>query len=173
MLLKLLGGAFILLSSSSLGFYYSYKDSFRINDLLELKKAFIILNSEISYSLSSLPDAFKNISERTNEPVNKIFNDLSSRLCQKDGKGIYEIWCEILDKHKSKTFYNNEDIDTLCAFGKVLGYLDRSMQINNIKSVIDYIDEKCSEIRMTNLKNKKMYQSLGVLSGLILILILV
>ena len=62
MFLKVIGGILVLISSCVLGVYYSFKAEYRINDLLEIKKALLLLISEIEFNLSPIAEATKNIS---------------------------------------------------------------------------------------------------------------
>ena len=62
-----------MISSCVLGIYYSFKTDYRINDLIEMKKALILLISEIEFNLSPLAEAMKNISYKIDIPVSKIF----------------------------------------------------------------------------------------------------
>lgn len=173
MILKIIGAAIVVLSSAILGFYYSYKEVYRINDLNEIKKALTILKSEIEFNLTALPEAMLNISKRVKEPIKTILMDFSEKLINKDERTVNEIWFDVIKANKKNTYFNNEDFEIFNSFGKTLGYLDRIMQINSINMVIDYIDQKVEMLNKISVKNKKMYQSLGVLGGLIIIIILV
>jgi len=46
------------------------------------------------------------------------------------------------------------------------------MQQNAIEFTISYIDEKAAALQAQGDKNKRMYQSLGVIAGLLIIVVL-
>lgn len=173
MILKLTGCILIIFSASVLGIYYSFKGDFRITDLNEMKKALTVLISEIEFNMSTLGEAMKNISEKVDEPVKNILLEFSRKLENNDGEAAYCIWKEVLRENAKNTYFHEKDLESLISFGKSLGCLDRKMQINNIKLILDYIDGNIENLLEKNRQNKRMYQSLGFLGGLIIAVILI
>lgn len=165
-MLKFVGAAFIIISGVMFGMYMSQKDKIRINELNCLKKALLILKSQINYSSEPLPLALHNIALRSDNPINHIFENISLKLKQKD-KLIAEIW-----ENEFRLYYSKEDLEVIKAFGKTLGYLDKQLQLNNIDLVIAYVDRTVESLAKKNEKDSKMYQSLGILGGLLLALLL-
>lgn len=173
MILKIIGAVIIVLSSTLIGFFYSRKEEYRINDLNEMKRAFTILISEIEYASNSLPESMINISNKTENPISKILIDFAENLNKKDGQTIQQLWTEAVIKNKNDTYFIDEDLENIKSFGSTLGYLDRNMQINNINIMIDYINKKTDTLSEISIKNKKMYRSLGILGGMIIAIILI
>jgi len=64
------------------------------------------------------------------------------------------------------------DIEQFMSLGSSLGYLDGEMQLNGIEMVISYIDMVTEELKVSSDKNKKMYRSLGVLGGILIVIVL-
>lgn len=172
-MIRIIGIILVMTSSTLAGLYLANIETFRKKDLKEMKKALIILLSEIEYTLTPLPQAMDNISKRVEEPISNIFSEFCENLNKKTGQGISEVWLEVLDKNKGNTYFENEDIEHLKSFGKTLGYLDTGFQINSISITIKYMEDKIEELNMTSLKNKKLYQSLGVLCGLLICIVLI
>ncbi len=173
MILKIIGVLVVTASSSLLGIYYSFHETYRINDLNEMKKALTILKSEIQFSGSALSEAFLNVAERILNPVSDIFLEMSKKLAQKNGRSVDTLWTETLEEKKAQTYLSTEDIALLSSFGKTLGYLDKTMQLNSIELTIDSIEKKIDMLSQTKNKTKRMYQSLGVLGGLLVAIILI
>ncbi len=59
--MKILGIILIFLSGTSFGLYHSFKPIFRKNDLIEMKRALLILNSEIKFLSAGIKEALKSI----------------------------------------------------------------------------------------------------------------
>ncbi len=173
MILKIIGMVLIFTSATLAGRYYSQMGFRRITELGEMKKAITILKSEIQYAITPLPEAFFNISQRVDKPVSKILLEISESLTTKSGDSVYDIWKKCFLKYKDKTYFSAEDIEAFSSFSKTLGYLDKNMQINTIQITIDYITSKIENIKETDSKKSVMYQSIGVLSGLLVIIILI
>jgi len=156
--------------SVGLGMYYSAKEGFRVQDLLEFKKALLILSSEIEYMRSTLSEACANISKRTSFGISPIFADFSQLLAQGEGESAYQLWLTAMQNQS--TFLAQEDRAVLEDFGKTLGYLDKQMQKNAIEHTVTYIDEKTTTLQAQSSKNKRMYQGLGVIGGLLITVVL-
>jgi stage III sporulation protein AB len=77
-----------------------------------------------------------------------------------------------MENNKDRTFLAPEDRTVLEDFGKTLGYLDKQMQKNAIEYAVTYIDEKAAALQKQSDKNKRMYQSLGVIGGLFITVVL-
>jgi len=167
----MLGCALVLLSSCVLGIYYSFKIEYRMSDLLEMKKALVLLVSEIEFVSAPLAEAMASISSKVDKPIDKILYDFSDNL-GKLNLSAGEVWKRSLEDNIKSTFFEKEDIESFVSFGKTLGYLDRKQQNNNIEITVRYIDAKISELVEKSEKNKKMYKSLGLFGGMVIMVIL-
>lgn len=172
MLLRLAGAVAVLLASAALGFYCGVRETFRVRDLMEFKKALVILASEIEYMRAPLPAACANIAGRVVGPISVIWSHFSDLLTKNKGETAYQLWVQAIDSQKEDTYFAPEDIEILDGFGKTLGYLDKKMQLNAINYAADYIDEKAAVLKASENKNKRMYRSLGIIGGFLLAVIL-
>jgi len=152
--------------------FYAAKESFRVQDLLELKKALLILSSEIEYMRSTLAVACANIAKRTGNGVGSIFANFSQLLSEGEGETAYQLWITAVDTEKDSTFFAEEDMAVIQDFGKTLGYLDKQMQQNAIAYAVAYIDDKAATLQARADKNKRMFRSLGVIGGLLITVVL-
>lgn len=171
-IIKILGILFILFGFSFFGFYYSYKPIYRKNDLLEIKRAILALSSEISF-LSSIDEAILNIEKNLDEPIREIFIKFRKNIKEKRGEELFLLWSDAIEKGSKKTYFTKEDKDKLNIIGKTIGNYDRNMNLNGLNLVVEYIDTNIKEIELEKFKNMKMYQSLGVLSGIALVILLI
>ncbi len=132
-----------------------------------------MLETEISYSLNPLPEAFKKISERIPKPIGTFFEFMSEQLLKDMGKPIYETWQLALQKLNDEASLKAEDMDILHDFGQGLGLSDRDEQLKNLQLAQEQL--KLSEANADTLrqKNEKMYKTLGVLVGMALVLIII
>ncbi|MCL1842572.1 MAG: stage III sporulation protein AB [Defluviitaleaceae bacterium] len=171
MFLRVAGTLLIMAGSVGLGMYYAAKESFRVQDLLEFKKALLILSSEIEYMRSTLAEACANIAKRTGLGVAPIFEHFSQLLAGGEGETAYRLWLTAMDAGREGIFLAAEDFVVLEDFGKTLGYLDKQMQKNAINYAVSYIDEKAAALQAQSDKNKKMYRSLGAIGGLLITIV--
>ena len=169
--IKIAGAALVVASGTALGLYCAGLESVRIKELLEFKKALLILSSEIEYMASPLPEAMANIAKRSEKPVSEIFSGFAAGISAGDDTA-YRIWETALGKHKTRFHLTEEDFEALTAFGKTLGYLDKQMQLNAISFTLRYIDDKTTALMESRDGNKRMRRSLGALGGLLLAVLL-
>jgi len=170
--LRIFGMMLTLAASSALGLYLSSLGKFRRQDLLEFKKALLILKSEIEYIAAPLPEAIANIAVRTADPISKIFTDFALSLKDNDeGETAYQLWLAAIHSHKKKSFLKKNDWELIESFGKTLGYLDKQMQVDSIRFVTDYVDSQVEELQAEENKNQRMYRSLGVIGGILLLVV--
>ncbi|MCL2572894.1 MAG: stage III sporulation protein AB [Defluviitaleaceae bacterium] len=172
MIPTLAGAVALVVSCAGLGFYFAAQEGFRINDLQEFKKALMILSSEIDHLRTPLPIACANIAKRIKEPIGGLFSHFSNLLKENEGETAYQLWAQTLDAHKKQTYLASEDWDVIEGFGKTLGYLDKQMQQSAITVTVDYINEKTTSLQTQSEKNKRMFRSLGVIAGLLLVVVL-
>ena len=166
------GSMALVASCAAIGFYFAAKEGFRVRDLQEFKKALMILSSEIEHMRAPLPIACANIAKRTKEPVSTLFEQFSNLLTNNEGETAYQLWAEALQAQKARAYLAAEDWDVLEGFGKTLGYLDKQMQQSAITATVEYINEKTTSLQTQSEKSKRMYRSLGVIGGLLLVVVL-
>ncbi|MCL2215948.1 MAG: stage III sporulation protein AB [Defluviitaleaceae bacterium] len=172
MLFRVAGALAVMIGSVGLGLYYAAKESFRVQDLLEFKKALLILSSEIEYMRSPLAVACANIAKRTSLGAQRLFGRFSEALTGGDGETAYQLWLASMEKVRERCFFAEEDWSVIEGFGKTLGYLDKQMQQNAITYAVNYIDEKAAALQIQSDKNRRMYRSLGVIGGLLITVVL-
>lgn len=69
--------------------------------------------------------------------------------------------------------FKKEDINSLKTLGKLLGKTDIEGQVNQIKLVCEFLDEQINDAIEEKNKNEKMYQKLGAIVGLIMVIFLI
>ena len=172
MLLRIIGSMAVIIGCTGLGLYYSSKEGFHISELLEFKKALLVLSSEIEYMRTPLNIACANIAKRTAHTTGAMFARFAQLLANSEGETAYQLWAAALDGIKDKSFLAAEDFGVLDGFGKTLGYLDKQMQQSAIDFAVNYIDEKVTALQTAGSKSKRMYRSLGVICGLLITVVL-
>lgn len=172
-MLKIIGCIFAFMASGALGCYFSFKPFFRVSDLQMMLSAMSVLKSELEFSGSSLSEAALAAAERTAEPISKIFTDFSAALNEKNGQEVDEIWKKSCSGNIKGLYFAAEDIECLYNFGRILSCPDIELQKRNIALLMNYFEEKAKQVYEIGGKNKRVYQSIGFLGGLMLITVLI
>lgn len=171
-IIKILASIIILFGFSTIGIYHSYKPVYRKNDLLEMKRAILNLISEINF-LSNIEEAICNLEDNLKPEVKLIFTTFREDISKKRGENLTDIWNDALDRGSINTYFTLEDKDKLYIIGKIIGNFDKEFSLESLNIITDYIDSKVGELEQDKIKNMKTYQSMGVLSGLAVIVLLI
>lgn len=162
----------IAVSCAGLGFVKSQAMSTRIRNLMMLRKILRLLNGEISYGATPLPEAFYRIGSKMEMPFRDFLQDLSVDMQQYDGVSFSELFDRNVDCHLKGTRLSVDDREEWKEFGRMLGYLDREMQLSTLKSFDEALSWKIRELKEGLPARKKLCQSLGVMGGLFLVIFL-
>ena len=84
-----------------------------------------------------------------------------------------EAWQRAVTENIGKTALTKEDAEVLLDFGKMLGSSDLEGQIKNIRltqTKLGIQEKKAEESRR---RNERMYQSLGILGGIAVVIALI
>lgn len=173
---KFIGAVCIIGATSLYGYSMTKELDNRINSLSQLKRAFLLLRSEIRFSIETLPDAFIKVAARMNnneDNIKDFFDTVANRLTENREMGFKEIWNEEVLKLKPKAYLDGKDEDKLNHLAEGLGYLDVTHQLNAIDQYIELLDVDITELSGKYKDTCKLYTSLGIMSGLFLTILLV
>jgi stage III sporulation protein AB len=173
MILKILGGLLVLAACGLMGIAASNKYSQRPKDIRRFRASVQMLETEIIYGCTPLPQAFHNIAFKMDGPLKLFYNLVSEDLLLGWSYSLGTAWSKSLDKLIKDTNMNMADRELIDEFGKVLGGSDREDQKKHFE--LFYIQLKQNEEMAEDArkKNEKMYKSLGFLSGIVIFILLV
>lgn len=170
---KIAGCILLILSGYLGGFYFSNSCKIRLEQLYELKRIVQILEGEIRYKKTALPEAFLSVAKRTKLPFSNFFCSVASELLDNRKAGMAEIWEEKVEKLLSKSNLTKDDKGSLIQLGNSFGYLDGKSQIDSLQLYMEQLDEEIKKTREELYKKGKVYQCLGVSTGILLVLIFI
>ncbi|MDD4729960.1 MAG: stage III sporulation protein SpoIIIAB [Dysgonamonadaceae bacterium] len=172
MWLKIMGGIMVVVSSSMIGFIVAGNYRHRPKVLRDLQVALSMLESEINYGHSPLPDALKSVSKKCEKNVAALFTIAATNVLSREGLTAGEAWEKSLKEFYSNSYIANNDYEILIAFGKYLGSTDKEDQIKNIRLTLNNLRQQEMASIEEKQKNEKLWKYLGVLSGLMIFLLL-
>lgn len=170
---KLLGILIIITTSACIGIKASDNLNIQLELLRKMKQLIILIGGEIKYNNSYLGQAFKNVSDRISAPYDELMVYVADKLDNRTGESLETIWKEGIDKTLSKSGLTKKHLLKLSELGETLGYLDKDMQIANFELFIERLDFEINESTEKNKANCKLYKSLGVLSGILIVVLII
>ncbi|NLL31344.1 MAG: stage III sporulation protein AB [Clostridiales bacterium] len=172
-MLKVISCAVIFLSCTYIGFYYGevYKRrSIQLNNVL---KATLFLNNEVIYANTPMPEALKYISYKVDSPIRDILVKVSEKLLLGESNSIYESFKEEYKNMSSDFRLNKEDLRVIKDFLKSLGESGVYGQDKLFNLTIENLKINCGSAEEIAKKNVKMYRSLGICIGAMIVIFLI
>lgn len=172
-LLKLISSSLIFLTSTTIGYIYGKTFSSRLENLIYLEQCIKILETEIVYGATPLPDALSNVFRKGKDKVSYIFEEIKKDLLLNKREGVYNSFLSVEEKLYDNLHLKKEDVEIFLALGRVLGTSDRADQQKNFVLILNQITSQILEAKNEKNKNEKLYRSLGIITGAGIIIMLV
>lgn len=170
-MIKLLGACLVLLATSWIGFEIarSYRD--RPRQIRQLRSALSLLETEIGYGIRPLSQACLEISNRVDGAIAQIFASSAENLTQLDGISTYECMEKAINQEWKNTAMKDAEKRILLDFSSTLGISDRDDQLHHIamaKANLEVEEKKAHEEQR---QYEKMFKSIGVLTGALIVIV--
>jgi stage III sporulation protein AB len=173
MFLKAVCSMVILLCSTAGGLAMAARFPGRVNHIRMVQQALNMLESEILFTSTPLPEAFQRVAQRIGRPLDRVFFTVLSILDENAGYTAGEAWNMAFERNRGVMLLNSEDLDIIKAFGKGLGSTDRENQQKIFHMIRFQLDSQLVKAEDDRSKNEKMYKNLGFLLGVTIIILLI
>lgn len=168
MIIKYISLFLVFCISFYIGNLISKKYSLRLAELKDIKNALNIIESKIKFTYEPLPDIFIQTSKMVSKNISQIFVQASNNMKKENAE---EAWDKSIEK--AITNLNNEDIENIKSFGKMLGKTDKEGQLSRIELTKTFIEMQIEKAKIEEQKNAKLYKTLGAVVGLAFVIILI
>ncbi len=171
-MIKLVGAVLILFASAMLGWYQALMLANRPKQIRQLIGGLKRLETEISFGLTPLPVALHLIAQQLKPPISLLFMDVADELSKGDGRVTKECWEASIEKHWAKTSMKKPEQEVLHQLGFVLGVTSKEDQIKHLHMAMNQlqVEEECA--KQDQLRYEKMWKSLGVLAGALVVILM-
>ena len=172
LLLKILGSIMIIISCSLIGYFYGTRYSKRQRNLIVFQNCISLLETEIIYSATPIPEALESVYKKGNKNVSFVFRDIKDYLLSDKNHSVFDSFVYVTECLKDKLYFKDEDVEIFLSLGRVIGSSDRYDQQKYFKLIHTQLKNQQIEADEARKKNEKMYKSLGVMMGLAITIIL-
>lgn len=169
---KLIASVFIVFSAGAAGVVVANSFALRPEQLKQVRSALGMLETEISYALTPLPEALERVGRRIGGWAGDFFAAVSTYLKDDQGPATGEAWKMALGGLRDEVCLNESDLDILGNFGYCLGVSDREDQIKNLKLVQEQLRNQEYNAEKLREANQRMWRTMGFLGGLAVVFIL-
>lgn len=168
LIIKLLLGIGIIFCSIRIGIILSKKYKYRLEELDEFKNVFNIIENKIKYTYQPLETIFFEIAEISSFQVKAFFNYVANNIKREGAESAWKNGLQKTDLNIKK-----EDKEIIKEFGIMLGKINKEGQISQVNFTSKLLDRQVEKARIEREKNEKMYQKLGLIFGIGIVIILI
>lgn len=166
-----LGFFCIICGCSGLGIWYSMQMKQKVWHLREMVRILELAISEIDYGKSTLPECCLEIGERAPQPYGKLFQKIYDGFQEAYGLNLGSMSKQILEKGLADIPVEEEKEVFIRCFSDV-GFTDEWLQKRNMERGRDVLLGRIEAEEIDLKKRSRLAVSLGTMSGLLLVLIL-
>ncbi|UQD52704.1 stage III sporulation protein SpoAB [Bacillus methanolicus] len=170
-MMKIIGALLIIVATTWTGFEASRHLSERPRQLRQLKSALQSLEAEIMFGHTPLHEASRRLAAQLSKPLSWFFESFAKRLTNSETT-VKDAWEESMAEIWKFTAFKQGEYEIMKQFGETLGRHDRMSQQKQIMLTLSHLEREEGDARDKQAKYEKMVKSLGFLSGLLLIILL-
>lgn len=172
-MLKLIFIISIFIISTYIGFAYGETFRRRQEELKEILKGLTILENDIVYGATPLPEAFDKLSDKLCEPSSLLIKAITNRLTKGDVESVYEGVKKEFTLLENKFYLYDEDKKVMADFFKSLGESGVYGQEKIFSLTIEGIKMNLQDADEFAKKNIKLYRYLGICFGAMIIIFII
>lgn len=170
-MVKIIGAIIIIIATTWTGFEASRHFNERPKQLRLLKSALQSLEAEIMYGHTPLHEASRRLAAQLPKPLSIFFESFAKKLTDTETT-VRDAWEESLKEVWKLTALKKGEFEIMKQFGETLGRHDRASQQKQIQLALTHLEREEEDAYDKQATYEKMVKSLGFLSGLLLVILL-
>lgn len=170
-MIKIIGACIVVVCGVVYGLYMSNRETYKLDDLNEFKKAISMIQNNIKHFRVPLSYACIEASEKIKKPIADILYEFGTAIQLDEFVELDEVWAESVKKYENKMFVKGKELDLIYDFGKVVYSQNVEAWDTNINMLIQNVEDEIYEIRKSSVETKKMYRGLSIASSLLIVVI--
>lgn len=170
-MMLILGCVVLIAGCGSMGLWYASRIRRRPAELRECLMSLALLDTEIVWGATPLPEAFCIVKERTDQPWQEFFAELQERLQR--GEPASSAWKDTISSQNNHFCLKQQDWQVIRDVAKGLGRSDSQEQHKQLELVQHQLASIKDQAVIWSEKQAKMWSYLGFLCGIAGVLILI
>lgn len=165
-MVKWIGCIMIIVAGGGMGYAKSYELQQHLKELEELKRLFYLFRSELQYTRAPFVEVFEKIGYKALSPYKEWLLKLSSRLKEKAAGSFWELWQMSIEEELQESHLKEDELNELKSVGKNLEYME------SLDLYIEQMEYRIKNTREVYRSKRKLYQSMGIMGGIFLVILL-
>ncbi len=171
-LIRMVGALCVLAATTLWGEYQSRTLQYRYRQLHQFRQGLNLLQTEVSYTVSTLPAAFFSIGSKLNSTaVSELFVISGRMMEERDDLDSGEIWREAVAAVFPRTCLTGEDRRIVEQLAVSLGTAHREGQLKQIQLVTEQVTTALEDALEKRNQGEKMWRYLGLAGGMSLVIV--
>lgn len=131
-----------------------------------------MLISEVRYSKATLPECCRHVAERVEEPLKGCLKQVYEKMCDNTGRGFGEIFVEQMRTGLTALPIRSADGEVFLRFALQSGFAEGDMQIKWMEQSREQLAHTVEVLEAEIAGKSRIALSLGAMSGLLLVILL-
>ncbi len=170
--MKTAGIILILFSGTGLGMCKSMELTSRLKILENLVQLILLLKGEIRCTGATLEDAFLDVAAKMPGEYRLFLEETARRLQKRPGITFDIIFRECAARSLPLQNLSVRERECFLSLGEKLGYLDKKMQVAQLELLEEELVERVKSLKSAMPKEQKTCQSMGILGGMLLAILM-
>ncbi|GAE91236.1 stage III sporulation protein AB [Gracilibacillus boraciitolerans JCM 21714] len=169
--MKWIASIVLIFSLTLLGHEYAKNLANRPKLIRLFKTALQILEAEIVYSHATIREALISVTKQTPEPISNLFLHIAKDI-QQEKEELFPIWEKHMEDFHKNSSIQKDDAEILNQFGRTLGQYDIYQQQKYVRLTITHLERNLVEAEEKHQRYGNMSRSIGFLTGMLIVLLL-
>lgn len=170
---RLLGALLIVLGGSLYGVAMARHLHARVRQVGELVSALHLLEGEIAFARSPLPEALAQVSRASHGQVRELFAALAAELGAAHMRPVSQVWSSLIVTWAGRTALGAEEISALESLGAILGRTGADDQVRALRHTSERLRGIVGRLENSVERDARLRLYLGVAGGVTLAILLV
>jgi stage III sporulation protein AB len=145
----------------------------RLDIILEVERFLIYMKSELTYARNPMPEVFQKAADKHFPHLNGWIQAMAEGLSMSSRKTFAVIWRETAEIHMDKALKEDAVVQSFFHLGEEIGGRDLAGQIQNLELFLRELGQTLQALKEELPVKRKLYLSLGVMSGLFVAVLLI
>lgn len=171
--MKIIGCILIIVGFSVIGYLLVDHLRLRIRELCDVRRQIIFLRGEIRCGYRALPEVFEELEHRTSGCWSAFYGEIARESKEHTEGTLEQLWRNAMLEKLQKSCLNEKEKQDWLEFGVCIGKMDSKGQI----AFADLCEERFCQYIQTEQEQfqtqAKLYQTLSVLGGVFLSVLLI
>ena len=164
---KILGAMLIVFSCAAWGVEKGRELSAHRNELEQLQRIFTLMQTELEYMRTPAGELFAKLQKQTAGKYQTWLGSLAGNLHICLIRNFGEIWITSIDSYFKESYLTKSELEELKQIGKHISRPEA------IRLYLIQLENAIQTTREEEKEKKKLYQSMGILTGIFLVLVLI